>query len=179
MLLWGACGRLDRIESDLRTAIQLARETGQVMLERGATHNLAEHRLWQDALGEALPLARRGLSLQISHAEGATAVDELLLARVLAAGGEIDETRSLVARLAAINLAPEDRIVVEVLRCFVDSAPPSEWQPWLEHADAALSEDLRLELSVLAKRRSALSLERLSHVRLLARRNSLWSRREF
>jgi tetratricopeptide (TPR) repeat protein len=179
MVLWGACGQLDRIEADLRTVIQLARETGQVMLERGATHNLAEHRLWQDALGEALTLARRGLSLQLSHAEGATAVDELLLARVLAARGELDETRSLVARLAAIDLAPEDRIVVEMLRCFVDGAAPSEWQPWLERADAALSEDVVLELSALAKQRSALSLERLAHVRLLARRNSMWSRRQF
>jgi tetratricopeptide (TPR) repeat protein len=179
MLLWGACGQLDRVEADLRTVIQLAREAGQVMLERGATHNLAEHRLWQDALGEALTLARRGLSLQVSHGESATAVDELLLARILAARGELAEARNFVARLGARELPAEDRIVVEILRCFLDGASPADWQVWLERADAALSEDLRLELAALAQRRSALSLERLAHVRLLARRNSLWSRRQF
>jgi tetratricopeptide (TPR) repeat protein len=178
MLLWAARGQLDRIESDLRTVIQIAREVGYATLERAATHNLAEHRLWQNALDEALTLARRGLSLQVSHGEASTSVDELLLARILGARGELAETRSLVVRLAATDLPAEDRIVVEVLGCFLEEAPPERWEPWLKRADDSLSEELQLELTTLAERRGALSLERLAHVRLLAQRNSLWSRRE-
>jgi hypothetical protein len=177
MLLWGACGQLDRVEADLRTVIQLAREGGQVTLERIATYNLAERQLWQGTLGEAVKLARRGLSLQHGHGEGSTSVDELLLARILAARGEIAETRNLVARLAASELPSEDRIVVEVLRCFIDAAPPDDWRSWLERAEVALGEDLRLELAALARRRSALSSDQLAHARLLASKNPAWSRR--
>ncbi len=69
--------------------------------------------------------------------------------------------------------------MVDVLVCFVEGKPPEHWQPLLERADQSLNEDLRLELAALAQRSSALSLERLARVRLLASRNPLWLHREF
>src|SRR5215813_5539721 len=130
------CGRdwsSDVCSSDL-TAVQLARESGQVGTERLATHNLAEYLLWRGQLGEAVALARRGLSLQRGHGESATALDELLLARILAARGETAESRELLARLSAGDLSSEDCIVVELLRCYLDDAQADQWRPWLERA---------------------------------------------
>jgi eukaryotic-like serine/threonine-protein kinase len=152
MLLWAALGRLDRVELDRRTVIQLAREGGHATVERNATHNLAEDRLWQGALDEAERLARRCLSLQRGHGEGSTAVDELLLARIMAAKGDLTETRSLVTKLIASDLAGAERIMVELLRCYVERAPPAEWAVWLDRANLALGDELRLEFALLAQR---------------------------
>jgi eukaryotic-like serine/threonine-protein kinase len=180
MLLWSACSRFDRIEADLRAVIQIARESGQVTIERMATHNLAEGLLWWDRLGEAIALARRGLSLQRGHGEGSTALDELLLARILAARGEMVESRKMLTQLATSELSSEDCIVVELLRCYVDDSPADVWLPWIERARTALDEDFRLEIGVLAQRKRVLSPEQLAEVRLLASRHPAWSqRREF
>src|SRR4029077_20652574 len=78
--LWTGRGEVHRTEEDLRSVIQLARESGQAHFERTATHNLAEHRLWENELDEALQLARRGLALQSQAGEGTTVPDRLLLA---------------------------------------------------------------------------------------------------
>lgn len=178
MMLWAALGQLDRVEADLRTVIQLAREAGQATLERIATYNLAEDRLWQGALDEAAKLARRGLSLQRGHGEGSTWVDELLLARVLAARGEVVETRNLLARIATSDIGDDNAIVVGILRCFIEDVAADGWTPWLERCEAALSEDLQLELAALAQRKHALSPAQLAKLRLLAGRHPTWSRRD-
>ena len=71
--------------------IQLARESGQAHLERVATHNLAEHRLWEGELDEALSWRAAAYALQSRAGEGTTRPDRLLLARVLA-GAAMNET---------------------------------------------------------------------------------------
>ena len=177
MILWAILGQAERAEADLRTVIQLARETGLAALERSATHNLAEQRLWQGALDEALSLARRGLSLQRGHGEGSTWVDELLLARILAARGDLAEARSLLGGIARHEIGDENRVIVGVLQSCVAPSSPAVWGDWLARADTVLNEDVRLELALLAHHHHALSPEKLGAIRALAQRHPVWSRR--
>jgi tetratricopeptide (TPR) repeat protein len=83
--LWSARGEIARTDEDLRNVIQIARENGNAQLERAATHNLAEHLLWEGDAETAVQLARRALALQQRAGEGTTHPDRLLLARILAA----------------------------------------------------------------------------------------------
>jgi tetratricopeptide (TPR) repeat protein len=177
MVLWIQRGEVERVEADLRTVIQLAREAGQATLERIATHNLAEQRLWQGALDEANNLARRGLSLQRGHGEGSTWPDELLLARILAARGDVADTRALVGQIKRQEIGDDNRVIIGVLECWFSASPPAVWARWLSRADADLSEDVRLELAALAHRSQALPPERIIAMRVLASRHPVWSRR--
>ena len=177
MVLWTLRGQVERLEADLRAVIQLAREAGHATLERIATHNLAEQRLWQGALDEAVGLARRGLSLQRGHGEGSTWVDELLLARILAARGALDETAALLAEISQHEIGEDNRVIVGVLACCCAANAPDAWAHWLARADAVLSEDVRLELAALAQRNGALSPGKVMELRALASRHPVWSRR--
>jgi tetratricopeptide (TPR) repeat protein len=177
MILWTICGEALRVEADLRTAIQLARESGHATLERNATHNLAEQWLWQGALDEAANLARRSLSLQRGHGEGSTWVDELLLARILAARGDLDETCALIASVARHDVGDDNRVILGVLACCAQPSPPERWADWLARADTLLNDDVRLELAVLAHGHGALPDHKLAEVRGLALRHPVWSRR--
>jgi tetratricopeptide (TPR) repeat protein len=178
MVLWTLGGQVDRVEADLRAVIQLAREAGHPTLERTAAHNLAEQRLWQGAFDEATNLARRALSLQRGHGEGPTWLDELLLARILAARGELGETAALLAQIPG-EIGDDNRVIVGALACCI--APPGSaapaWERWLARADAELSEDLRLELAALAHRAHAVPPDKLAELRALASRHPVWSRR--
>ncbi|HET7504760.1 MAG TPA: hypothetical protein VFK02_27245, partial [Kofleriaceae bacterium] len=178
MILWTLAGQVERVEADLRTVIQLAREVGQATLERIATHNLAEQRLWQGALDEAANLARRGLSLQRGHGEGPTWADELLLARILAARGDVAETQALLAEIARADIGEDNLVIASVLECCVGPHRPEVWAERLARADAVLSEDVRLELASLAERYGALPPDRRADVRALAMRHPVWSRRD-
>jgi tetratricopeptide (TPR) repeat protein len=177
MVLWTLRGQVERVEADLRTVIQLAREAGHATLERMACHNLAEQRLWQGALDEAANLARRGLALQRGHGESLTWLDELLLARILAARGDLAETRALLADVSRHDIGEDNRVVVGILECYLAPAPAEAWAGWLARADAVLSDDVRLELAELAQRRRALPSDKLAAIRALAGRHPVWSRR--
>jgi len=180
--LWAERGDVDRAVSDLATVIQLAREAGQAALERIATHNLAEHRLWEGLLDEAAQFARRGLSIQRGHGEGAVWPDLLLLARVLAARNDVVALRPLLAELRALELGDSTRVVTRVLECVATSASTAEWIDRLNEANAALgdqvaSENAWLELATLANNHQMLPDELLQKVRGLAIKNPIWSRR--
>ena len=176
--LWRARGLVDRTEEDLRHVIQLAREAGQAHFERVATHNLAEHRLWQQELDEALQLARRGLALQSRAGEGSTRADRLLLARVLAAAGNVPE---LVDTLRPFDLEDgihdEDLVVLQVLRLVaVRSTDQAAWQTALEGV-GTLFLQLRLELLQLAARHHALDDSLRATAIDLAGTDPVWARR--
>jgi tetratricopeptide (TPR) repeat protein len=177
MVLWTLRGQVERVEADLRAVIQLARETGQATLERMACHNLAEQRLWQGALDEAINLARRGLSVQRGHGESLTWIDELLLARILAARGDLEEARALLDEISKHEVGEANRVIIGVIGCCFAPDSPGAWAEWLAKADALLSEEVRLELALLAQRHGTLPSEKLAEVRTLAGRHPVWSRR--
>jgi tetratricopeptide (TPR) repeat protein len=176
--LWSARGEVDRTASDLRVVIQVAREIGQATLERIGTYNLAEDRLWQGSLEEALHLARRSLAIQRGHGEGTERWDQLLVARILAAFGDrAGELASLLDVLEAGELDPGDRAMVRVLRCAAGDHAADEWRNALDDGDSILPLDRRLELAHLAIRRGMLPAERRDQVRELATRHPIWLRR--
>ncbi|XXX82384.1 protein kinase [Sorangium sp. So ce134] len=101
VVLWALKKDLPRATADLRRAIALAREIGNPWLERVATYNVAELLYWSDQQGEALTLARRAHTLEQRFVDRPVPECSLLLARILAARGELGEARRLVARIAA------------------------------------------------------------------------------
>jgi hypothetical protein len=83
----------------------------------------------------------------------------------------------ILAQLASGDTTAEDRVTVEVIRCYLEAAPREQWARWMARAEAVLSDELQLELGVLAQRRQMLPSERLERLRQLARGSPAWSRR--
>lgn len=178
--LWSARGAIERTTEDLRLASQLARESGQATVERSVTHNLAEQLLWEDQLDEALRLARRSLALQSRASEGGTALDRLLLARVLAARDELPELVLVLSSLGAGERAGDDDAAstktIESLRAFADRAGPDVWREVLAGTDALFLQ-LRLEIWHLAARCGGLPAELRTTAAELALGDAMWRRR--
>ncbi len=174
--LWSKRGDVDQTAQDLRLVIQVAREGGQPMLERIATYNLAEDRLWQGSVDESLQLAQRSLAIQRGYGEGSIAFDQLLIARVLAARGDVAELETLVSALQTADLSPSDQLVLDVLRCVSERRDFQHWQPALLAAQS-LSSDMRLELAHVALLNKALAPELRSDLRALATQHPIWSTR--
>jgi len=146
------------------------------MLERIATYNLSESLLWNGALDEALRLARRSLSLQRGHGEGAIQFDQLLIARIYAARGDRSELAELLAELGTAELSDADRQLVTALGCVDPSTPVDVWTRCLVDADS-LGIDLQLELAFLAGRAGKLQGEVGDRLRKRAAEHPIWSRR--
>ncbi len=173
---WSAQGQVERCAEDLRAVIQIARELGQASLERIATYNLSEALLWQGHVGEALPLARRCLSLQRGHGEGTTHWDQLLIARIQAAMADRVELGRTLDELASAELSVADRSVARVLRCIADDADVDVWRDALAATDEVVSVEPRLELEHLAQRNGKLPIERRAEHERLKAAHPIWSR---
>lgn len=165
--LWSVQGETERCNEDLRTVIQLAREIGHAQVERIATYNLGEALLWQGSLDEALRLARRSEALQLGHGEGAAKLDELLIARVLAARGDTAELANILQVLGRQALSPNEQAVFDILS-------GGKWEDLLrsEH----LTVENRLELGQLALRAGVLDAERRQELAALQAAHPLWSK---
>jgi tetratricopeptide (TPR) repeat protein len=115
--LWRAKGDVEAALEDLRRSTALARELGHPQVERWASGNLAEFLHWMGHTGEAWRLARRAHELGVRFFnEHPVAVDAVLLARVCAARGELEEARTLLAWLSA--------------RCQPGQTPPNTLALW-------------------------------------------------
>ena len=145
--LWSARHAPDRLEADLREAVQIAREIGQPTLERGAVHNLAEHLHWSGAHREALPLARRGVELQQRFLDRAVPEDRLLLARVAAACGDhAAALEAIRATREASELGPAHRLVVEMVEAAQSGAPLPAWERLAQRAARLLPPEEQVEV---------------------------------
>ena len=176
--LWSARGEVDRIDDDLRIATQLARESGHAYVERNVTHNLAEQLLWENELDEALRLSRRGLALQ-QRSAGATGLDRLLLARVLAARGELDELREILTTFADRRTGDDTAVgqkTIEVLQAIVSQGGAHVWQAALAGTESVFLQQ-RLELWQLAARHGHLPSHLRSAAIELATTDPVWARR--
>jgi len=173
--LWSARGQVEKTADDLRLVIQIARENGQAQLERAATHNLGEHRLWEGKLEEALQLARRGFALQSRAGEGSTRLDRFLLARVLAALSDRNELAEVLKTFdGEPDLSPADCTLLAFLRAA--GGDEASWPVAL----AGLSElyqGMRLEMAHLAARHGHLPAAVKDEIFSLARTDAVWSRR--
>ncbi|MEO8846468.1 MAG: protein kinase [Kofleriaceae bacterium] len=174
--LWSANGMVERAAEDLRLTIQVAREAGLPGLERVATWNLAEDRLWQGSLEEALRLARRSLALQSGHGDGNTQPDRMLLARVLAARSEYPELHDLVRALREEGFDGADLAMIELLEAAIVDAPVVRWDELLAKIDT-LDEGTQLELWHLAARHHRLHGDARGKIAALVAGAPIWAPR--
>jgi tetratricopeptide (TPR) repeat protein len=173
--LWTARGEVEKTADDLRLVIQIARENGQAQLERAATHNLGEHRLWEGKLDEALQLARRGYALQSRAGEGSTRLDRFLLARVLAALSDRTELTELLKTFdAEPDLSDADRALLAALRA---AAGDDAIWPDVVADLGELYQGMRIEIAHLAARSGKLPDPVKAEILALARTDAVWSRR--
>ncbi|WP_437734772.1 serine/threonine-protein kinase [Sorangium sp. So ce1335] len=96
VMLWSIRNELLLAIDDMRRTIALAREIGNPLFERMATHNVAELLYANHQDEEALPLARRALVLEERFVEVPVPESSLLLARILIARGGHEEAARLV-----------------------------------------------------------------------------------
>lgn len=174
--LWSAHGMVDRMSEDLRLTIQVAREAGLPGLERAATWNLAEDRLWQGALEEALRLARRSLALQSGHGDGNTIPDRMLVARVLAARSEYAELHGLLGTLRAEGFEGADLAMIELLESAMVDAPKARWHELLAQI-GTLEAGTQLELFHLAAQHHCLHDEARGAIAALVASAPIWGPR--
>jgi tetratricopeptide (TPR) repeat protein len=173
--LWSANGMIDRAAEDLRLTIQVAREAGLPGLERVATWNLAEDRLWQGSLEEALRLARRSLALQSGHGDD-NLVDRVLLARVLAARADHAELDGLVRGLREEGFEGADLAMIELLQAAVVDAPVERWHELLAQI-GTLEAGAQLELLHLAARHHSLHDDARGTIAALVASAPIWAPR--
>jgi eukaryotic-like serine/threonine-protein kinase len=174
--LWTDRGEVDRVASDLQAVIQIAREIGQAVLERTATHNLSEAMLWAGAFDLALQLANRSAALQSAHGEGAEQLDQLLLARIHAARQDHRQLAQVVGSLVTSQMTATELAIVGVLRCIVERAGPDRWAEALASTES-LSIDLRMEMAHLAKQADRLPEAVAARLVPLEKAHPIWSRR--
>jgi tetratricopeptide (TPR) repeat protein len=110
--LWVARKLLDRCMDDLRRAIQLAREVGNPWSEGIATYNVAEFLHWLGEEEEALVLAHRVRVLEQRFNDHPLPDASLLMARIQAARGDLDEARKLI-QWVSMNCPPVANPVME------------------------------------------------------------------
>jgi tRNA A-37 threonylcarbamoyl transferase component Bud32/tetratricopeptide (TPR) repeat protein len=178
-VMWSVAGDVARAGDDLATVIQLAREDGQPTIERAASYNLAQDRLWAGSFADALALAQRCLSLQRGHGEGSTTLDQLLIARIHAARQDDVHLREILTTLPADRLDDTERAVAAMLGCYVDRRPVESWTEAFHALIAApqCEAEYRFEFAVLARRCGALDDAARAEVRALATTHPVWSRR--
>jgi len=161
VLLWLRQGDMPRMEVDLRRAMSLGRELGHAQVERWSSFNLAEVLYMQGRLEESLPLARRAHELGTRFfREHPVPVDALLLARIGAAMGDLEEaTRQL--RWIDAQCPPDSLPPTAVMRRLVElqvrdaEAGVSSTDAWLAlaaDAETLASADEKAEIYLQAAR---------------------------
>ncbi len=173
--LSSARGATEQSAEDLRRVITLAREGGYAALEASATHNLAEDRLWEGALDDALRLARRSAVLADAQGEENTAVYHLLVARILAANGDRPGLTTTIARIADLELSDDEQRMFGILHAIVDG-DDARWEIALQSTEP-LSSPHKIEMLKLASKYHRLTESRLHDAAQLARGHAIWSRR--
>ncbi|MCG8421983.1 MAG: protein kinase [Proteobacteria bacterium] len=163
--LWSATGTSERVFEDLQRAVQLAREIGYPMLERAASHNLAEYLYWSGKMARSLALARRAKVLRDRFMSEPSIADEILLARIYAARGERLKACSCVhtaLQQGGVGDFPIYRIMVETLALLLgqDSFTGDElqvaWDALVGEARANLPGEEQLEVLFFRHKSAAL-----------------------
>ncbi|XXF75236.1 protein kinase [Myxococcaceae bacterium GXIMD 01537] len=148
--------------ADLKRAVALGREVGNVQIERCSAFNLAEFLHYQGRASEALPLARRAHVLGQRFFPRSVTLDALLLARLACALGDTAEAAAqgawVDARRATQPLPPAGEVLLGVVRRVVDEAreplahDDAAWASLLAASRESCTADERLEVLLWAAR---------------------------
>ena len=138
---------VDRVLSDYKRAIQIAREHGFPILECITVKDLGEIYLLIGRLEEAEPLAQRSIELSVqTYGEGVSRVfnAQLLLARLKWYQGDVEAARELATRIIQGQtdaeaagksdslLTPEERIMLEMVSTALRGAPDADFDTLVE-----------------------------------------------
>ena len=124
------------------------------MLERAASHNLAEFLLWQGSFERARSLAERADALRERFVGPPQVPDSLLLARICACTGDraAAQAQLRVARDACgDDEPPAHTVLADAVERWLSAEDLSEWEPVLE-AGAELPAEERIEVCDLLRR---------------------------
>ena len=124
MFLWVAREDAERGAEDLRRAVKLAREIGHPLLERAATHNLAELLQFEGRPDEALPLALRSFELQQRFVARHGPEDAVLLCRIGLSLGDRDSVHRHLAWIDAHAVAGDAAPAVRLFHRAAELVPP-------------------------------------------------------
>jgi tetratricopeptide (TPR) repeat protein len=147
-LLWSRLGRMDRAGDDLRRAVELAARLGNALVERTSTHNLAEILYWQGEFDEALPLALRSRELQRSFSGDRVHPDDaLLVARIQAARGELDDARiELTEARRSDDVAPTRQALIRMVELALGPSTAADWEALEETVRELNAPEVLLEI---------------------------------
>jgi tetratricopeptide (TPR) repeat protein len=141
LMLWIASGDMDRLLEDLKRLLEISRELGNARLEQHAhlVYALSHH--WLGELELAKLHARRTVEID-EHRFGAEARPEsaIVLARVLAAGGDTEQARTVLngvrerqARARAsgereIEILPAEQVLFAMVDLHITDGGPAAWR---------------------------------------------------
>jgi tetratricopeptide (TPR) repeat protein len=138
VLLLLALGQLETALTELREAVNLAREHGLPQTERWNSHNLAQYLAYLGDAPQALPLAERAHQLGVRfYGDRVSPTSTLLLARLRFQTGDVAGAERLSRPLLARrpSLAPSDAAQAELLSFWLDGEPsPHAWTALAESA---------------------------------------------
>ena len=138
---------VDRVLTDYKRAIQIARECGFPILECMSVKDLGEIYLLIGRPEEAEPLAQRSIELSVqTYGEGVSRVfnAQLLLARLKWYQGDVEAARELATRIIQGQtdaeaagksdslLTPEERIMLEMVSTALRGAPDADFDTLVE-----------------------------------------------
>jgi tetratricopeptide (TPR) repeat protein/type II secretory pathway predicted ATPase ExeA len=151
-LLWAARDQPDRMLDDLSRALQICREIGIPHLEVSAQQTLALCLHWTGREDDAERHARRAIQVDDRiMGDSARMESRLILARILAARGELAGARlvldEVAARLAAarargdgaLELVPAEQVFHDLVALRIQGGTPPEWRALAERARQVLT----------------------------------------
>lgn len=175
--LWSQRKDLARAATDMRRAMELARESGNPWPERAATINLAELLFWCGRDGESIELAHRSRSLEERFSSRPVHDSALVLARVHAARGDYAEAAGFAAWVEEHcppgASAPSAHALLGAVRLLVTRAGPDTWEALVAQADALVPVE-RLELLYFRARAAADAGRREEVARMLVEAEALF-----
>jgi hypothetical protein len=132
LVLWAAGEESERGADELRRAVRLARELGHPIVERMATHNLAEILHAEGSDAEALPLAIRSFELQQRFGARPGPEDALLLCRIAVGLGDHGSAARYLAWIEShaptVDAPPTYRIFHRALQLVLHGATGEAWE---------------------------------------------------
>ena len=177
--LWDAKNRLDLALVDMQEATELARSTGQPMIEAAAAYNLAELTFWSGDDEEALRIARRAEILHARFLEPTPALAPLLLARISASLERPDDIEAALALASARGFSSD---VERLLARATGNDDGADWEALIDEAKA-LQTEVTLEVIYWASRaakrqgRNSDLAQLIGDAEILLPRSVIWKQR--
>lgn len=151
LMLWIVANRRAELLADADRLRLLGRELGYARFEQEADYHVGLFLCWSGDLDEGEVRARHLIEVNDRWLGGGAAAEYyLLLARILAARGDIERLRTLLVEFrrrqaaGAPPLSPSEQQVLQLVDLAATSTSDDEWNPAAERLEAAIAGGLHL-----------------------------------